>query len=149
MRKASFTMIELVFVIVILGILASVAIPKLAATRDDASTATITSQVKDGTKELISFYTAAGGDVNFSKLNETSQITFNELIRKGWVEIINDNTCYLYDDKTHKKCCLIYTTNGRQIEIEYNNSNSSTMCQDIKRIIKERNYSILNTMVNF
>ena len=34
--KNAFTMIELVFVIVILGILASVAIPKFAATRTDA-----------------------------------------------------------------------------------------------------------------
>lgn len=35
MRKA-FTMVELIFVIVILGILAGVAIPRLAVTRDDA-----------------------------------------------------------------------------------------------------------------
>lgn len=34
--KEAFTMIELVFVIVVVGILAGVAIPKLAATRDDA-----------------------------------------------------------------------------------------------------------------
>jgi general secretion pathway protein G len=34
--KNAFTMIELVFVIVILGILAAVAIPKMAATRTDA-----------------------------------------------------------------------------------------------------------------
>jgi len=34
--KLAFTMIELIFVIVIIGILASVAIPRLAATRDDA-----------------------------------------------------------------------------------------------------------------
>jgi len=36
MQKSAFTMIELVFVIVVLGILASVAIPRLAVTRDDA-----------------------------------------------------------------------------------------------------------------
>lgn len=36
MRRSAFTMIELVFVIVVLGILAAVAIPKFSATRDDA-----------------------------------------------------------------------------------------------------------------
>ena len=35
-QKNAFTMIELVFVIVVLGILASVAIPRLSATRTDA-----------------------------------------------------------------------------------------------------------------
>ncbi len=35
--KKAFTMIELVFVIVVIGILSAVAIPKLAATRDDAT----------------------------------------------------------------------------------------------------------------
>ncbi len=34
--KKAFTMIELVFVIVVIGILATIAIPKFAATRDDA-----------------------------------------------------------------------------------------------------------------
>ncbi len=36
MKRSAFTMVELVFVIVVLGILASIAIPKLAASRDDA-----------------------------------------------------------------------------------------------------------------
>ncbi len=34
--KKAFTMVELVFVIVVIGILAGIAIPKFAATRDDA-----------------------------------------------------------------------------------------------------------------
>ncbi|MFA6144399.1 MAG: type II secretion system protein [Sulfuricurvum sp.] len=38
-KRNAFTMIELVFVIVVLGILAAVAIPKFAATRDDAQIA--------------------------------------------------------------------------------------------------------------
>lgn len=37
--KKAFTMIELIFVIVVLGILAAIAVPKMAATRDDANIA--------------------------------------------------------------------------------------------------------------
>jgi len=35
--KKAFTMVELIFVIVVIGILAGIAIPKFAATRDDAT----------------------------------------------------------------------------------------------------------------
>ena len=36
-KQSAFTMIELIFVIVVIGILAGIAVPKLAATRDDAT----------------------------------------------------------------------------------------------------------------
>ena len=48
-------MIELIFVIVILGILAAVAIPKLAATRTDAEVSKIAQNVMLGASEIASY----------------------------------------------------------------------------------------------
>ena len=56
----AFTMIELIFVIVIIGILAAVAIPRLQASRDEAWAVAMATQIKIAVNDVINHVTATG-----------------------------------------------------------------------------------------
>lgn len=76
--KKGFTMIELIFVIVILGILAATAIPKLNATRDDARMVTAAQEADRIFSELGGYYTAQGAfhtDFNATDSDDVSGMT--------------------------------------------------------------------------
>ena len=83
MRKG-FTMIELIFVIVILGVLASVAIPRLAATRDDAEVAKAATNLTTAVSDLTAYYTAKGSfKSSAGKQNVTFDKITNALTKEG------------------------------------------------------------------
>lgn len=52
MRRLGFTMIELVFIIVILGILAAVAVPKMIMSRDDACYAKLRANLSEAQSDI-------------------------------------------------------------------------------------------------
>ena len=58
--KKGFTMIELIFVIVILGILASVAIPRIAGTREDAEVSAGIANIRTLLSDAASYHVAKG-----------------------------------------------------------------------------------------
>ena len=63
MSKKAFTMIELIFVIVVIGILAAIAIPKLAASRNDAEATVCIYEVGQLLHEISNEYTKVGYEV--------------------------------------------------------------------------------------
>ena len=67
-------MIELIFVIVILGILASVAIPRLAATRTDAEVAATVANLRTLLNDVASYYAVKGEFGTTVKWNEITNV---------------------------------------------------------------------------
>ncbi|MCI7587706.1 MAG: type II secretion system protein [Campylobacter sp.] len=75
--KKGFTMIELIFVIVILGILASVAIPRLAATREDAEISAAVANLRTLVSDVSAYYVVKGS-FGSAKWNEITNVPLKD-----------------------------------------------------------------------
>ena len=71
--KKGFTMIELIFVIVILGILASVAVPRLAGTKADAEISATVANLRTLVSDANVYY-GAKGSFGQAKWNEITNV---------------------------------------------------------------------------
>ena len=91
-----FTMIELIFVIVILGVLAAIAIPRLAATRDDAEVVRTAQNISTSLTDVMGYYIAKGEyNSNFSSMtNVTNPIK------------IRQNVCATYEYNSNTQMTL-------------------------------------------
>jgi len=103
MKRAGFTMIELIFVIVILGILAAVAIPKLAATRTDAEVSKASSDLATVVSDMGSYYTSQG---TFANLSVMTNVTGFDSTAQGGT---NGNTANFLVGKEN---CVLFTFNN-------------------------------------
>jgi prepilin-type N-terminal cleavage/methylation domain-containing protein len=146
MKKLGFTMIELIFVIVILGILAAVAIPKLAATRTDAKVVSISQQIQSSVQEVSNYVTAQGGDVNATPLTTESQV-LTQLVNQGKANEVSDTKVEVYGDET--TVCVTLETNSTDLKVYTNDSASGQICTGVKKIVKDANYTIAGSSVNF
>ena len=87
--KKGFTMIELIFVIVILGILASVAIPRLAATREDAEISAAVANLRTLVSDVTAYYTAKGSFEGTTKWAEVTNVPLTSNDTTGPTDKVN------------------------------------------------------------
>jgi len=88
-RKLAFTMVELVFIIVIMGILIAVGIPRLFMMRDDAIISLCVQESTQFLSELSIYYTSNAIFTNVSKMTnlDTSLTTMDK--KNGFINNIN------------------------------------------------------------
>ena len=93
--KKGFTMIELIFVIVILGILASVAIPRLAGTRTDAEIATTVANLRILLSDLNSYYVVKGefADADGVKWSEITNVYLEQAVNGNGYLMVGGERC--------------------------------------------------------
>ena len=145
-KRLAFSMIELVFVIVILGILAAIAVPKFAATRTDAQITKGKSDVSSIRSAIISERQSRliRGDSSWiNSLSASATTLFDgngsvSLLMYGIASDTTDghwrttSTAFPYIHYAYKigsdDCFFDYSTNGK---FDLNTSSSATICSKL------------------
>ncbi|WP_276709377.1 type II secretion system protein [Campylobacter rectus] len=123
--KRAFTMIELVFAIVVIGILAAIAAPKIFATREDAIIARAKSDVASIRSSIINRYNTNMLQGNFryptSLEKRADSEPFDDILQNsahGWTKGPTSGTTTTYT----------FTVNGNSVNFTYDSSNGSFDC---------------------
>ncbi|MBU1928053.1 type II secretion system GspH family protein [bacterium] len=141
MQKSSraFTMIEMIFVIVILGILSAVAIPMFSATRNDAKVSKMAMDI--GTIAIdISAYAVANANTTTDLSLMSSAM--NSLVNMGEADISTPRTAIIKIDNVD---CISMSIESNATNEDLNVSlisSTNDLCLKLQNRIDETNYEI-------
>lgn len=150
--KRAFSIIELIFVIVIIAILASVAIPKLSATRDDAK-ASILAKAIQSVKSEISSAILANNRVP-TTTNEMIKIS-NTLRDLSNFILVNNKLINIVDTDDNSSVCKKITIDDSDISniklTITDGAGDTAICKGVKRLIPDNNtsFTIAGNLVNY
>lgn len=137
MRQA-FTMVELIFVIVILGILAAIAIPRLSATRDDANVVRMAQTVTQGITEIAAYATANG------KVEDDFALMSNHLEmleRRDEAELTPSKAVIKFGNVND---CLTIEVNGTSgtevLTMLFGNNQNDFLCKPLQSMFNPQDY---------
>ncbi|WP_457747968.1 type II secretion system protein [Sulfurimonas sp.] len=151
MKRAGFTMIELIFVIVILGILAAVAIPKLAATRDDAKISAAATTVNTLLQDVTTYYTAKG-DVNSTAITDITNASNSPGWSTTWAAN-SVNYAFTFADSGGTDCLQIDVNTSAAdgtVSISTSKLNTTTaVCSGLDKLVTAQTVNLGGSQVTY
>lgn len=120
--KKAFSLLELIFAIVVIGIISSFAIPKYMDTRDSALASTIQRDLVTATTSIQSYYL-----VNRSITNISDAVILNE---GNWTV---EAKKMIFKDAS-KDCVTLEVTTENKISITVSEDNKNSVCEAIKTL---------------
>ena len=139
---SAFTIIELVFVIVILGILGAVAVPKLMAIRKDAHLVTVAQSLSDALVEISTYATSKGETKQ--KLSDMSD-ALKYLIDNGdATENLSGRAIVVHVDDISDCVTLKVSSSGLEenLTVIHGNANGNQLCINLQGMTKDNNYNL-------
>ena len=119
--KSAFSLLELIFAIVILGIIASFAIPKYIDTKDSALVLTIKRDVNTAVNSIQSYYLL---NQKIEKISDAMTIN-----NTNWTDtdtkLTDKNSCLSLEIKTS-------TGGAKSIEVSVDTTKTTTICKKIQ-----------------
>ncbi|MEV9616119.1 type II secretion system protein [Aliarcobacter butzleri] len=119
--KPAFSLLELIFAIVVLGIIVSVAVPKFLDTRDSALVSTIKRDVNTAINSIQSYYLL---NQKIEKLTDAMEISDSNWKVED-LKLTDKNSCLTIEVKTS-------SNETKNIELVVDSTKETTICKKLR-----------------